>query len=470
MPDWTAPFHLPTLTTEKFTKMRHDYIEKHGYTITIPGLSDIIKIPIYDPMTEEEETLWKRRRYDLIPPARREEITKIKEAKKRRFMGMLGSPIPTVVRNAGSILTSVDDAQDALSTIGVIGMLGRRIAPRAVGGLLTGPTGMILAAADILNMVQQISMTCQAPLMGKNAARANARASTTKNKGRVSSAVRLSKHLPGKGDVIQALQTSEQIWGLGICLGPVLGLVQDIAFGTALSLVGKKVNVDLPVPDLTYWFRAALKVAKSASVLWGYPHSTDHELNLHSIAAIQLCYQLLMTEINQWHPLEHVLDISDIQIQAPIPTDILTREVIEESGKRLVDVCGWPQTDTLWAPLQPLMYETEQIVRENHMRHLTANKNNWLGYASGIIAVDSAQYFLAALEGEPLVEEDMAPSLKIAMNMLHHKTTLAPINDPSKFQLFADWMQRHDDDNTQPTIREIQDFCAGSAGIALLQR
>jgi len=470
MPDWTAPFHLPTLTTEKFTKMRHDYIEKHGYTITIPGLSDIIKIPIYDPMTEEEETHWKRRRYDLIPPARREEITKIKEAKKRRFVGMLGSPIPTVVRNAGSVLTAVDDAQDALSTIGVIGMLGRRIAPRAVGGFLTGPTGMVLAAADILNMVQQISMTCQAPLMGKNAARANARASTTKNKGRVSSAARLSKHLPGKGDVIQALQTSEQIWGLGICLGPVLGLVQDIAFGTALSLVGKKVNVDLPVPDLTYWFRAALKVAKSASVLWGYPHATDHELNLHSIAALQLSYQALMTEINQWHPLDHIIDVTDIQIQAPVPTNILTLEVIEEAGKRLEDVCGWPQTDTLWAPLQMIMDISEQIARDNLAMQLKANKHTWTGYASGIAAVDSAQYFLATLEGEPLVEEDMAPSIKIAMNMLHHNTTLSPINDDSKFQLFADWMQRHDDDNTQPTIREIQDFCQGSAGIALLQR
>ena len=42
MPDWTAPFHRPHLTTEEFEKQRDTYVAENGYTIRIPSLDDVI--------------------------------------------------------------------------------------------------------------------------------------------------------------------------------------------------------------------------------------------------------------------------------------------------------------------------------------------------------------------------------------------------------------------------------------------
>ena len=57
MADWTAPFHRPKMTTEEFKKMKAEYVAKHGYTMTVPGLSDIVHIGVPNKMTEEATSI-----------------------------------------------------------------------------------------------------------------------------------------------------------------------------------------------------------------------------------------------------------------------------------------------------------------------------------------------------------------------------------------------------------------------------
>lgn len=469
MPDWSEPFHFPRLTDAEFRKARREYIAEHGYTITIPGLSDIIHIPVYDPMTLEEAKLWKEKRFDEIPPDRLRHLQKLKDKKKRQFLGMLGSPTPDVFRNAGSIMTAVDDAQDALNTIGMVGQIARAVGGKAVQKILTGPVGVIMTVADVLSLIQATSMKCQAPLLGKNASRSHAKGSPKKNKAGVKTASRLSRYVPDKADIIQALQTTDQVYGYGLCLGPLLGLAQDTIFGSILSIPGHPINVDLPVPDMEYWWLAAQKVAKSAWVLWAYPHATDYEQNMQSLAALQLSFQALTTANQRYNILDHIIDPFDLQIQAPVPTDVLTLEVIEEAGKRLEEVCGWPQTGTLWAPLQSVVDVSIKIATMNLENQLAANKHNFTGYASGMTTVDGAGYFLAALEGPDQVSEDITVDMKMALNMMHHSTCLDPAQGPEKFALFAEYMQRSEDLDQLPNMKEIREFCNGSAQISLLE-
>jgi len=73
-------------------------------------------------MTSEETRLWKARKYDEIPSGRRADIRAEKARKKRKFLAMLGDPSPDIAQSAGAILTSIDDAQDAVSTLACIGL------------------------------------------------------------------------------------------------------------------------------------------------------------------------------------------------------------------------------------------------------------------------------------------------------------------------------------------------------------
>lgn len=46
MPDWTAPFHMPRITTEEFLRKKAEYVAKNDYRYTIPEFDDIFHIPI----------------------------------------------------------------------------------------------------------------------------------------------------------------------------------------------------------------------------------------------------------------------------------------------------------------------------------------------------------------------------------------------------------------------------------------
>ena len=111
MADWTAPFHTPTLTDEQFAAAKAAYVAKHGYTITIPGLSDIIKIRTEEPMTKLESYWWNHKQYDKFGPVRLEEVRRQKQKRKERYLAMLASPTPAVAQNSGSIMCAIKSAK-----------------------------------------------------------------------------------------------------------------------------------------------------------------------------------------------------------------------------------------------------------------------------------------------------------------------------------------------------------------------
>lgn len=469
MIDWTAPFHKPKLTDQEFAKMRNDYIAEHGYSITVPGLTDIFHLSLAEPMSEEEKRAWRRKEWGYFTDYRLNQLQEMKEKKRRRFEGMLGSPTPSVVSSAGSVLTAVDDAQDAISTLGMIGRLAIRVSGKKLGKALMGPVGVILTVSDCLDMVQALGMKCQAPIMGKREVQDHGKASPKKNKWRHKISKKLKKWHPTKGDLIQGLQTTDQMAGMGICLGPVMGFALDVFFGTVRSTTGKAPNLNLPIKALNYQDYVADSTVKSQAAAWGYEHHTDYQENLISLAAFQLAVQHLAPTQQDWNPLEQVQDLDDMMIQAPVPTNILTLEVIEEAGKRLEEVCAWPQTGSLWSPLMEVVDLADKVAQINLNAQVEANRHDWTGYVSGLIMNQAAGYSLGCLEGLEGVETDTFPSLKIAQKMVHFSTALSPTQEIEKFHLFSQFMQKCDDEDTNPEMREIREFCNGSAGIELYE-
>lgn len=456
------------MTDSEYARQKAAYIEKNGYTITVPGLSDIIKIRTEEPMTALEHWHWKKKKWDYFSPRRLEECKKQKQARKDRYLAMLASPSPAIMQNAGSIMCAMDDAQDAISTLGVIGRLAARIAPKAIGPYLAGPVGLLITASDMLNIVQAVPQTCMKPMMGKRNKETLQKGSPRHNQFRAKSAKNITSALPTKGDWIQALQTSEQVFGFGVSLGPIVGLVQDIFWGTVRSRPGVAPKVKVPIPDLKHWYKAAHVMAKAGTVLWGYRHHTDDEDILLWLAATELAFQTLQDVQRDWNPFEQVEDIANLEVMALRPWHSLTLEVIQEGKIPLEDSLGWPQTGRLWSTIQKLADTTHPVAAENLHQFTLRNKHNWTGYMGAVCAVEAAGFSVTVLEGEEFVEYQYSVPARVANILLQHSMRLDPHQPIEKFTAFVRYMMYLDRIGQDPDRNLITSFCEGPAQIKLV--
>lgn len=459
MPDWLAPYHVPTLTDAEFARRKAEYTAKHGFSMTIPGLSDIIKIKTQEPMTFQEHKWWKAKQWDRFSEQRYEELKKEKQKKKDRYLAMLSSPTPAIVQNAGSIMTAIDDAQDATITLATLGQLARKIAPKTAGKILKGPVGVLTLASDGLNLVQSTAMYCMAPMYGKKGSEQMAKASPRNLKAKLKKRMNLKARLPNKSDWIQGLQTSDQIFGFGISLGPLVGLAQDIWFGSVRARPGEYMDVKLPVPDFKHWCKAAMKVAKSTSLLFSWLHGTDDEEILSWIMGAAHAFQYL-NECNQvWNPLEMTGNLDTIEVQAPLPWHTLTQEVISAEALPLDSVIGWPQTGNEWATIPEIMEGTQETATLNINNFLTRNKHSWAGFVGGLATCEGSTYALSTMEGEDDVYYDYTIQMKVSIMMQKEGYFLDPAQPYSKFQLFQFYLDECEKDDWMPTMKQIIQWC-----------
>lgn len=462
MPDWTAPFHLPVFTDDEFERQKAEYVAKHGYTITIPGLSDIIKVQWEEPMSPEEEEWYRKKLWHLFSPKRLAYLRELKAKKKERYKNMLASPTPAIARHAASILTATDDAQDAISTLAVAGKIAIKVAPRVLGKVLSGPVGLLTAASDALNAIQAIGTFCMAPLQGKRQAEALAKASTRHKKVKIKRSRRIKNWKPNKGDALQALQTTEQVFGTGISLGPLMGLATDIFTGAVRTALGQPVKVKSPFPKQNLAVGKAARVLKDIQLLWGYIHGTDEQELMMVLTTANLAFQHIAQMGGDWHPLEQV-DLSEgLQMIAPLPQDPITQEVVAEGPEPLENVVGWPQTGTVWADMDELDEITESVATQNLQNYMNRNKHTWTGFVGGASAVNCTDFALASLESPEDVAYDYTSHFKVATMMLQNSIMLDPDQPDDRFELFNAWLDQLDANNDTPALQDVLAFCEAS--------
>ena len=459
MPDWTAPFRVPKFSDAEYAKRKAEYQAEYGFSITIPGLFDIIKIRTEEPMSALENYWWKKKEWDKFSTVRLGEVQKQKAKRKERYLAMLASPTPAIFQNAGSIMTAIDDAQDAISTLAAIGELGKKIAPSILGKILKGPVGLVWTVSDALNLVQGTAMYCMAPMYGKRESEGLARGSPAMKKVKKKSRFTTKGRLPTKGDWIQGLQTTDQVFGFGISLGPLVGLAQDITFASVRAAPGKFAEVKFPVPDLKEWETKAMRTLKSLSALFTAPWSTDDDDILLWTAAAHLSFQTLFSIYGTWDPFEALDDPLELELQAPIPWHTLTREVIEAGPVPFNNTLGWPQTSELWSKIHVLSDQCHEPAINNMSGYYGRNNHSWYGWVAGQCTTDLAANALACLGGEEDVHYDYAMPMKAATTMINAGYYLDPDQPYSKFELFRDFLEDCEEASWNPTMENIVEFC-----------
>lgn len=460
MPDWTAPFTIPKYTTEEFRRMKADYVAKYGYTITFPGLYDIIKLPIENPMTEQEVKDWKARRYSLFSESRLYEIRKMKKKRKDKFLAMLASPTPEIINNSGALMTAIDNAQDALFTIAAMGFTAMRFSPPPVAAALSLPTGITLTAASALNVIQSLGGKRMPGITAKRDWQKKTKIDPWSKKGRIKYAEHLIKTFPKKAILIQALQTSEEVFGVGISLGCVVGLFMDVVSGPVRRIFGDKVEVKLPIPTYDEFCKAAQHNARTTAAYF-YPgvQTTDEEVLTMMLA--HWCGQMALysgtKDVPGWENFENM---DDLELRIPRPTNALTLEVIEEEGINVDDVVGWPHNSKPWAPATDLVEEYDAPAKAYFKEYLGMHDKDWIGYIFKTLACDAHFYTMAAAEGEGQVSYDYTAVSKACSILMENRVYPDPAQPAEKTQLLADQIDIWEAIDLKPTFRGIVDFCA----------
>lgn len=508
MAQWTAPFHAPKFTDEEYEEQKKKYTDKYGYTVTVPTLTDIIHLRPFKVMTEEEKELysgtrlrteeekeeyrkkrpektpperiiitppdptikgpaaaaWRKSLRDQIPWGRLYDIKKEKQRRKEKYLAALADPSPKIARNAAAILTALDDVQDAVSTLACVGMIAAAVIGGPIAAAVLGPLGLILGASTLLNMINPMSRLNKA-LGRKRSGRAHKptlEAQTNHNpfskKAKVSLAKRIRKFRPSVGNALEALQVTDNIFGVGICLGPIMGFVQGAISGAVRTAMGQEVHLAIGAPGPSKLNNIASKALRATALMHSVQWKSDTTDEAMSIYAASLAMQVLYPTIEEYNPFEEIEEIGSYLVECPQPTDVLTREILEEEGFDFEEGCVWPQNDQRWISIAELQETTAEQTAAN-IAHYAEENNHTLEAFNALTAVDDfALNFLAAVEGPDQIRIDYLHTERIVITILDNGWIYPEGITEAQVQKFEDWCYVHEYMDTQPSAKDIMHY------------
>lgn len=501
------------MPTAEFDRHKREYVAKYGYTLTIPGLEDVFHFGIEKPLTDQEKHHWKAKNWNFFSPDRYEDIKYMKKRRKDAYLAMLGSPSPRILNSRAAIIGTIDDAQDALSTLAVVGTLAYYGGTPLIRNFIRGPLGWTMAAGDALNFMNRVVAPEQRMLARKKLTEAttrhNLKSSQTKLslKHKLAAAktkdwemVRLKrvqkemytlKKGGWKGAIIEALQVTDNVYGKGISLGALMNLPYDLGAAIVRGAAGQTVHIKKPDIDVGHWGRVARRLVRNWLAFEGIPkyyrkeehHSpvvvTEHAGGLDTIfsnqditemhLALFLANQVVHMTADQIDPLDMDLSVSDIELKAPLPENVLTLEVIKEAGDRPEDGCTWPATGETWSNAVDLIEQSSTNITDNINDYAKRNNHSVVGWTVTKLSIDASFYSLENMTGTGTVQIEHTPSYR-AINGLQwlNFCTEGKIPD-SQQRIFSEWLQRCDDQNYTPNAREVIDFAERHCGFTFVQ-
>ena len=496
MPDWTEPFHLPQISDKTFREKQKAYVKKYGYRYSIPGFDDVFHLGFEKPITDTEQDIWKRKAYKELPEGRYEELKYLKEKKRNQYLNMLGSPQPEIFQNRGSLIGSIDDAQDAMSVAACLGAVAAKTLPKVLSKAILGPVGWIAGAAELLNLAMEYIIPERRLIQRKRIQDELTDDNPWSKKARLKRAKNLSKAHIGYGKLLEAGQVAKDVFGYGISLGAVMNLPLDIITGAARRAMGQKVEVKYPIPDINIWQKRIMKGLKalvlnqnmdpsprleehSAELVlanlgpqliqsyttgWQPPDEAvdsrlDEVLELevpgwhpYDYAHVPMNYKLEKLRTPGWHPIDNIQDIAMVESEAPRPTNVLTLEVIEEEDPDGINAIGWPTTGQRWSTMYDIIDTTSQPMTKKFQEYCDMMKHRWKGFVAAGNATDSLFHFIYCLEVRGNLEYDYTTVCKVLHSLLNANYRFPDDLEYRKRRCFADFIKSYSDQDLCPSV------------------
>jgi hypothetical protein len=525
---------MPKFSDEGFRERKDAYVKEHGYSITLPTFRDVVHIGLHKPMTEPEKALWYSGRRNEIGRSRQIELQYQKERSRERYNKLLASPIPNWKSNVVSILTAWDDAQDAFISLAALGRIACKYLPRVLVGWLAWPIGLLWFISTIMGLLIGPSacllnpMACKRYMRMKLAyrqstAKGNARPWNKKvgalakyEKARLGAGLRgyatSGGYLPSFSEGIQMLQTTDQIYGVGVSLGPLMGMAMDLSSGAVRWAKGEKVVFKNAPSDIEVyekatdkyheyarWKRPKTKMSKSEFITWkakkvksgtwgirnqqddmvlkamklhstgyGFKHRTDFVEETAMYALGETAWQGIRNVLDYWDPIANVEGLEHIEIEAYNEPNPLIEEMLREEGIDPETGVGWPNINKRWATYEEIQTSTASVAAENIRHFSEACPDEQLKAIGEMSATACGLQAISFMVGEQNVGVQFHAAIDIAEKLLDKSYSFPLSITQEQINEFALWTQAHEDNNSLPKLLEIIGYAKNSLGFEFI--
>lgn len=457
-------------TTAEFDRKKAEYVAKHGYVMSIPGFSDIFKIGLDYKPTEREVELYRKKDITALGFDKYDQIARIMKKKKESFMRMMSSPNPTWLNNIGTTMTFLDDINDAAGTLSFVCRSMARLVPKALARYFLGPAGWALTIADIVGLAMTIARAPINAVMSKSRLNASLEMNPFSKNAKVFRAKRLRKIKPTKGEVIELLQVTNSMFGVGLSLGPIVGAFLEAFSGPVRVLQGKKVTVKWPIPDFSYFERVAMTSITAADALSFGDDELTWEDHCKTYLVAEMATHVLYPIFEEYHPIDQIEGIQNIIPTPPKPTDPLTKLLFDEEGVDPNTHIGFPGAEDTDGSASELMDTTSTYGALSFKKFCQKNSGTYLGLV-GMQAVNNFTLnSLALWEGPEQVLSDVSPVLKACFKIIEHGSEMPKSTFKLQYETFGQTVIDLENKGYEVTWDVIKDFICPRLGITLQPR
>ncbi len=410
--EYKFPISLPRFTDEDMKAKKAAYVSKYGYTISPPKISEIIHIGFHKEPDDQEWEDFKSRKLKRENFKRHTEIEALLESKRARYRRMLASPAPTWLTNAGSVMCFMDDVNDFAGTAAVVCRIAARFAPKLLTRFFLGPAGWLLLIADIFGLLMSLWRLPLSCIGAKRHFEAVGEYNPFSKKAKARRSRKLRRVLPRKGELIEAAQVTDQLFGIGLCLGPLVGFAQDIVAGTVRTIRGEKVSWHAPPPKPRSHERNALRCLRFAQVVGLAKEVFTEDEHWLIYVVLNAATQLIKPYRDIWDPFDQVEGLEHVLFEAPVPRYATTKFILEEFGIHPEVNVGWPGLDKREATAEDLWNFYQPAAAERFMSFCVRNRRNPLGSTGAQNAFEFSKNMLLLTEGYETVDEEYIEQLQ----------------------------------------------------------
>jgi len=463
--EYQFPISTPRFTTEEFEQKKQEYNSKYGYEVHIPGFEEIIHYRVTPEPSKAELSLYHKKDVSSLGEKRYNEIKELMTQKRERFLTMLGSPSPKIVRNAASFLTFLDDINDTLGTAGVIARVIAHRMPHMIGKTLIGPAGWLFTAAEIADIGLTLARLPWKARRLQHELNQAIKDQPFSKRAKLRRLNKLKRLNLSKGEIIEGLQTTDNIFGIGLSLGPIMSLLYDIPSGFIRHLQGKPVKITgLPAP-LQWFDKIWSNQLKSAAQIWTGISGDDDAILYKNMIAHNLAAQMQQNYLQETSPLDFIPDTQGLQMPVPMPHHPSTEAVILAEVPSIEQYSGWPTTDSRWMDPADVWERDKDEIQENITNFLDRNRHNTEAMVATQNAVESGLNILANAEGPDALALDYDATSTTLLKLLNNNLRLPPDTTPEQLSCFTSNTTAFDTAGLLPDPEEIQSMAKQNCGL-----
>jgi len=451
-----SPIAIPKFTTPEFEKKRKAYEEKYGSRIQVPGFEDIIQWRPRVPISNEEMAAHKyAQRYGMPSPLSKDQLDQLQH-NRALYLRLLSSPENIINRNATAIMTAMDNANDALFTFALLGQVGTRLAPKLLGRAVP-IFGWAQGAADVLNLFNVAAMVSSSRHAKKRILEKELDKNPFHRKFWTERTERFGKKWPGLGALLQVPQVSQNMFGVGLCLGGIMGMMNDVLYKGAEQLTALGVNIAVTLQYPSAYRDIWADAIDSALLVWNAKDWVDkQDLETVTLAASKSMWALTPTWLQVDTP--EFLDVMQKSSRRlPKVKSPILKYLAEEFGQDPSAQPKWPYLETEAATLEDITYTYGPMVTKSLQDYLRKNPYDWGAMLIGESAVDIHGNIITALSDDHTAKTAQTAISGAVKDMAIYGLNFAPGTSKDQIDRLGIWITDYEvRSGQQPGVKEIK--------------